>query len=127
MTTRIPLSIRLRRRALDRRDAFFALVARALPLSVDPAFGASLFAFKNDELGFARALLGRCPNLWLYRSNQRAYCGDFVAIDMSSPSPSRRRAVLIELKRGRPVRVGGGGAGVQLRNADRLVKELALS
>jgi hypothetical protein len=120
------MSIRLTRRAVARRDAFFASILRALrPPSGAEALCVGTFAFKNDEEGFARALLLRQSRIWLYRSNQRAFCGDFVAVDMSSPKPSQRRAFVLELKRGAPLRTGGGGAGVQLRNAERAVRDLA--
>jgi hypothetical protein len=67
----------------------------------------------------------RKSNLWLFRSNQRAFCGDFIVVDVSSPDPSRRPAFVVDLKRGARVRVGGGGAGVQLRGAASVVRELA--
>jgi hypothetical protein len=126
MALHFPLSLKLTRGALARRDAFFASILRALrPPPADAALAVHTFAFKNDEEGFARALLARRSHLWLYRSNQRAFCGDFVAVDMSSPRPSLRRAYVLELKRGAPLRPGGG-VGVQLRNAERAVRDLAV-
>ena len=56
-----------------------------------------------------------------------AFCGDFVVVDVSSPSRSRRRAFVLDLKHGARLRTGGGGAGVQLRNAPRVVQEVALA
>ncbi len=83
------------------------------------------FRFCNDERAFAAGLLRQKPNLWLFRCNQRAFCGDFVVVDMSSPDPERRRVWVVDLKQGAPLRVGGGGAGVQLQNAERAVAEVA--
>jgi hypothetical protein len=122
----LPLAIRIPRRALARRDAFFStLMAAIRPPPAAAALAIGAYAFKNDEEGFARALLAAHARLWLYRSNQRAFCGDFVVVDMSSPRPSRRRALVLELKHGAPLRFGGGGAGVQLVNAERAVHELS--
>jgi hypothetical protein len=126
MALYLPLCLKLTRPALERSDAVAALILRAVrPPPAHAAFAVHAFAFKCDEEDFARELLRRRSHVWLFRSNQRAFCGDFVAVDMSSPSPARRRAFVLELKRGAPIRVGGGGAGVQLRNADRAVRGLA--
>ena len=123
MPPRLPTSVKLTRRALDRADALFAHFVRVLrPSAADAGFAVQSFAFKNDEHAFARALLQRRTEIWLFRSNQRAYCGDFIAVDMSNPSPDRRRAIVIDLKRGAPLRTGGG-AGVQLRNAAEAVAQ----
>lgn len=110
------LTLRLPRAALERRDA----VAR---LSVTWQSRA-LFAFKCDELAFARALLARRTNLWLYRTSQRAFAGDFLVVDVSSPRLEARRATVIELKRGERVR-HGRPSSVQLRNAPLALGELA--
>jgi hypothetical protein len=82
------------------------------------------FAFKSDEGLFARQLLARRSQLWLFRSHQRRFCGDFVVVDMSSPVAARRRSWIVDLKLGAPLKLGGGGAGVQLKNADRAVAEI---
>lgn len=125
MPLRLPLSVKLTRRAVARRDLFCELVLRAVrPPPADAAFAVHAYAFKADEGDFARELLERCSRLWLFRSNQRAFCGDFVAVDMSSPSPARRRAFVLELKRGAALRLGGGAVGVQLRNAALAVRSL---
>jgi hypothetical protein len=110
------LVLRLPRAALRRRDA----VAR---LAVTWQ-ARSLFAFKCDELAFARALLERRTNLWLYRTSQRAFAGDFIVVDVSSPAPPARPVTVVELKRGEPVRVGHPSS-VQLRNAPAALRELA--
>ncbi len=80
-----------------------------------------MFALSGPELGFARVMLERRRNLWLYRTNQRRYCGDFVAIDMSAPR--HRRAYALELKAGEPVRTGVGGR--QFLGLPRALAELA--
>jgi hypothetical protein len=79
-----------------------------------------VFALGGHELAFARALLTRRRNLWLYRTNQRHACGDFVAIDMSAPRD--RRAYALELKSDEPVRLDAGG--VQLAGLDAAIAEL---
>jgi hypothetical protein len=123
MSTRLPLCLRLHRRALERRDGLFASVLRETrPPAAEEAFAVHAFAFKNDEHAFARTLLARRTELWLFRANQRAFCGDFVAVDMSAAAGARRRALVIELKLGAAVRVGCGG--VQMRNAARAVRDL---
>ncbi|HVK73565.1 MAG TPA: hypothetical protein VM734_09600 [Kofleriaceae bacterium] len=66
-----------------------------------------MFELGGPELEFARVLLDRRRNLWLYRTNQRHFCGDFVAVDMSAPR--HRRTYALELKSAEPVRVGVGG------------------
>jgi hypothetical protein len=122
MSIRLPLALRVTRRALVRGDTFFATILDA----VQPARGVALFAFhafafKNDERSFARELLERRTQLWLFRSNQRAFCGDFVAVEMSCPDPARRRAFVLELKLGEALRAGRGG--VQLKNAGDAVRD----
>ena len=126
MSRPIPLFLEIPRRALARRDLVPALVYRALrPARTEMARVVECFALCDDELGFARALLDKRSQHRLFRSNQRAFCGDFVVVDVSSPEIFRRRAVVLDLKLGAPLRLGGGGAGVQLRNADQAVRELA--
>lgn len=126
MSFRLPLAIRLTRRALARHDRFCALVHELTRASrADAALAFHAFAFKADEHAFARALLARKTQLWLFRTNQRAFCGDFLAIDMSSPRPDRRRAFVLELKYGMPLRIDAGAVGVQLRNASLALRDLA--
>jgi hypothetical protein len=112
------LTLHIPRAALARRDAVRRLAATWQERS--------FFAFKCDELEFARSLLARRTNLWLYRTSQRAFAGDFIVVDVSSP-PRRaalRRVVAIELKRGEPLRVTAP-TSVQLRNAPAALRELA--
>ena len=126
MAPRLPLTIKLTRSAVARRDLFCELVQKITkPSQAEAAFAFHAFAFKADEHAFARELLSRRTEIWLFRANQRAFCGDFLAVDMSNPRRARRRAYVIELKRGMPVRIGGGAVGLQLQNADRAVKALA--
>lgn len=108
--------LRLPRGALARRDAVARLASSWQERSV--------FAFKCDELAFARALLDRRTNLWLYRTSQRAFAGDFIIVDVSSPAPPTRPVTVVELKRGELLRVGPPSS-VQLRNAPAALRELA--
>jgi len=109
------LVLRIPRAALARRDAVARLASTWQ--------ARSLFAFKCDELAFARALLERRTNLWLYRTSQRAFAGDFIVVDVSRPAPRARPVTVVELKRGEPVRVGRPSS-VQLRNAPAALREL---
>lgn len=111
-----PLVLRLPRAALARRDA----VAR---LATDAA-SRSVFAFKCDELSFARTLLERRSNLWLYRTSQRAFAGDFVVVDVSSPRRASRRVVALELKKGERLRFVRP-TSIQLHNAPIVARALA--
>jgi hypothetical protein len=83
------------------------------------------FRFRNDEERFARELVERKSNLWIFRSNQRGFCGDFVVVDMSSPAPDQRRVYVIDLKQRARLKLGGGGVGNQFINAAVAVRELA--
>lgn len=80
------------------------------------------FALSGPETVFARGLLARKRNLWLFRCHQRRFCGDFVVVDMSAPV-DERTAWVIELKLGAPLRFGVGG--VQLQRAPEAVAELS--
>jgi hypothetical protein len=111
-----PPVLRLPRAALARRD----VVERSLR-GADPVLFHA-FALKGDELAFARALAER-GNFWIWRVDQRAFGGDFVVVDVSSPSPSRRRPLVLDLKRGARVRVGR--AGIQMRRAEHALAAIA--
>ena len=78
------------------------------------------FALSGPEVAFARTLLRRKRNLWLYRCNQRRFCGDFVVVDMSAVPP--RPIWVLELKAGEVARAGCGGW--QLRAAADVVATL---
>jgi len=85
----------------------------------------SAFRFKNDERPFALKLLARKPNLWLFRANQLASCGDFFVVDMSSPDPAIRALWVLDLKQGSRLHWGGGGAGDQLQNVGAALSDLS--
>lgn len=91
--------------------------AQSLPLL-------SVFALTRPEKQFARRLLEQKRNVWLYRCNQRGFCGDFIAVDMSAALPRLRPACVIELKAGLRLRFGGAGAGNQLQRAGAALTEL---
>lgn len=120
-----PSFLRLPRAALAKRNVVSTLVS-AQPSARGHARAAAwhAFAFKDDELLFARSLLALHSCFWLYRTHQRAFAGDFVVVDLSSPVVARRPVAAIDLKRGEPVRIHEGH-GVQLRNAPRVVEEIA--
>ena len=126
MPPRVPTLLRLRRELLVFRDAAALHVSSVLrPRPCWLPWVLHLFAFRNDEQGFALALLSRCTQLWVYRSNQQRACGDFVIVDLSAADPRRRPVWVVDLKQGAPLREGGGGAGVQLRYAGLAVEALA--
>ena len=123
---RVPSVLSVPLRSLARRDFVEARVAVDIaPRRRDVAWVVAAFAVTPAELGFARALLAQRPNLRLFRANQRASCGDFVIVDPSPPDVERRRVVVLDLKLGAALAVGGGGAGVQLTGARRAVAEVA--
>ena len=104
---RIPSTLRLPFHAAGRFRLEQLLVAQLdVPWSVGWQLR-EMFALSGPELALARLLLERRRNLWLYRTNQRHYCGDFIAIDMSAPRD--RRTYALEVKTGEPLRVGVGG------------------
>jgi hypothetical protein len=80
-----------------------------------------MFALGGPELDFARLMLDRRRKLWLYRANQRHFCGDFLAVDMSAPRD--RRTYALELKMNEPIKVGAGGR--QFAGLDAALAELA--
>jgi hypothetical protein len=93
----------------------------------DRALTHHAYAFKADEGRFARELLARRTERWLYRANQRAFCGDFVVVDMSPGRTAPRRAWVVELKLGAPLREGGGAVGLQLVRATEALAALGLT
>ncbi|MCW5801403.1 MAG: hypothetical protein KIT31_03255 [Deltaproteobacteria bacterium] len=62
---------------------------------------------RSHERSFVKTVLARRSNLWLFRTNQRRSCGDFIAIDMSSTRRARRRTYVMELKTNDPLSIGG--------------------
>lgn len=82
------------------------------------------FLLSSPERQFVRRFLRTYRNWWLYRCNQVNLCGDFIAVDMSSPAPAKRRVLVIELKQHQELVLGGGGAGNQFQRTDEAVAEL---
>lgn len=80
-------------------------------------------ALSRPERDFALELLREKTNFWLYRCNQRCFCGDFVVVDMSPPRVAARRARVIELKQGLPLAAAAGG--IQLANHRLALDEIA--
>ena len=83
------------------------------------------FALSGPERRFVKRLLERKRNIWLFRCNQRRFCGDFIAVDMSANHPERRLVAVVELKAGGKLVLGGGGASNQLLNSRQAVDDLA--
>lgn len=81
------------------------------------------FDLSGPERQFTLALLRDKTNLWLFRCNQRACCGDLVVVDMSPPSPARRRARVLELKQG--ARLTRPTGDLQLANHRQALAEIA--
>lgn len=117
-----PLTLRLPPWLVDRFDLPRVLVESGARSHSENFRLLERFAMSGPEQGFAQTVLARRPNLWLYRCNQRAACGDFVIVDVSPPAPRDRVALAIELKAGEPLALGG--ARLQLANADVAVAEL---
>jgi hypothetical protein len=82
------------------------------------------FALSGPEQRFARQLLQRKRNIWLFRCNQRRFCGDFIIVDMSAARLKHRSVAILELKSHEKLTLDGG-AGIQFRNATAAVEELA--
>ena len=85
----------------------------------------ALFAFKSVEREFAMELLLQKRNYWVFRCNQQRFCGDFIVVDMSCPILEKRKVFVIDLKENAALKVGGGGAGIQFKNAKRAVSRIA--
>ena len=84
---------------------------------------AGRFALSSRERDFARTVLRRRLNLWLWRCRQGAAAGDFAVVDLAEADPGRRRVHVLELKADAPLREGG--ADHQLRNAGEVLVELS--
>jgi hypothetical protein len=80
-----PLTLRLPFAMVDRHLRLEQILAadpsrswaQSLPLL-------AVFALTRPEKRFACQLLQRKRNIWLFRCNQRGFCGDFIAVDMSA-------------------------------------------
>ena len=86
----------VRPRTCDRERAARELRRRLIPLE--------RFDMRSHERAFVKTVLAKRSNLWLFRTNQRRSCGDFIAIDMSPSRLADRRAYVMELKTGEPTR-----------------------
>jgi hypothetical protein len=121
-----PLTLRLPFAMVDRHLRLEQILAadpsrswaQSLPLL-------TVFALTRPEKRFACRLMQWKRNIWLFRCNQRGFCGDFIAVDMSADLPRLRSVTVIELKVGAGLRFGGAGAGNQLQRAGAAVTELA--
>ena len=121
-----PLTLLLPFRLVDEGFSLAMLLASAPELSsFDPRRLREVFAMSSREQAFVRRLLRKKRNLWIFRCNQRGWCGDFIIVDMSEPDASRRRSLLIELKSGAALKEGGGG--LQVKNAAAAFAELHAS
>ena len=81
------------------------------------------FALSSREERFARRLMQGKRNLWLFRCNQKRFCGDFIVVDMASAAVHMRPAYALELKQGGELKVGCG-PGVQMARLDDAILEL---
>ena len=121
MTSRsFPYALRL---SLREQRAGTTLVAQLLTAAVPVRKLASSFRLSGDERAFAREVLGELTALWVFRCNQRRFCGDFGVVDMSAAGARPRRVWGIELKRNAPLRIGR--VGRQLANHGAMAHELA--
>jgi hypothetical protein len=82
------------------------------------------FEMRSHERAFVKTVLARRSNLWLFRTNQRRWCGDFIAINMSPARRVDRRAYVMELKMGGRLVIGG--AHLQYAHHDAAVDELVV-
>lgn len=106
------------------RQGELALARAAAPRRRDFSDVRRALACTGPELRFARALLEGKTNLWLLRTDQRAFGGDFLVIDVSPPRLADRSALVLELKRGLPaLRVGP--TRHQVQNAEAAVDAAA--
>ncbi len=117
-----PLTLRLPASLLRTGFNLARLIAREVERWADGYLLLEELALSGPEREFARELLRRKPNLWLYRCNQRAACGDFLIVDMSPPRSDRRRVLVLELKQGEPLRLDAGG--LQLAGHLAAIEEL---
>ena len=116
--------VRLPHAALRARVSVSTMVQAAIGGRPPEPHEVAAFALTRDERRFVDELSRRHDRFWIYRSHQKRYCGDFALVDMSSPRPCRRTVWIVDLKHAARLRLGGGGAGVQLRNRDAAIAEL---
>jgi hypothetical protein len=118
MSKKQPIVMKLTLSCVERNDSFYHYIS-SLPGRTGKQVSelVPLFDFKNDERYFARELLETKNNFWLFRCNQRKFCGDFLAVDMSSNDIRFRDTYVIDLKQNAPLKTNGGGAGNQFINS----------
>ena len=114
--------VRLKRTWLLRSDTLRAVLARQVRRRDLPGAWAG-FALSPAERRFALSLLERRPSLWLYRTHQRCFAGDFLVVDMASRVPEARSVWGVELKSSRPLSQGRGG--VQLSRVHEALAAVA--
>lgn len=124
---RAPTALRIPNHWLKYSQSLGYLLAEVVPAPKQVVHSwVGSFKFKNDEKQFVKTVLSNKQNLWVFRTHQQRYCGDFVIVDMSSPDPELRPVVLLDLKSGASLKRGGGGAGIQFRNAGHAIQEIAV-
>ena len=116
------ITVRLSRSWALRRVTLAQVLAPVAPGQVHLALAAFRLTPREDR--FARTLILRRPQWWIWRTHQQRFAGDFVLVDMSCPVPAHRVAWVVDLKLGAPVRLGGGGCGNQLTRASQAVEGL---
>ena len=81
------------------------------------------FSLRRRERAFARELLAKRTQLWLYRCDQHRFCGDFVVVDRSAAAGAPMRCWAIELKSSARLRIGR--LGIQLANCGEAANDVA--
>jgi hypothetical protein len=84
----------------------------------------SCFALRRPEHRFVHRMQREHTHVWLFRCNQRRFCGDFVAVVMSAGAPERRASCPIELKQRAPLRIDRARR-IQLANHRAALAEIA--
>ena len=108
MSTTDPLTLRLPRWLCDSFDLARAIANEHRSLGRTAGVCRfDRFDMRSHERAWVKTVLARRSNLWLFRTNQRRSCGDFIAIDMSSSRRLDRRAYVMELKMGERLVIGG--------------------
>jgi hypothetical protein len=124
MSTTDPLTLRLPSWLCDSFDLARVIAnEHRVPGRTTGACHFDRFDMRSHERSFVKTVLARRSNLWLFRTNQRRSCGDFIAVDMSSSRRVDRCAYVMELKMGE--RLVTGGARLQCAQYGAAVDELA--
>ena len=108
MSTTVPLTLRLPSWLCDSFDLARAIANEHRSLGrTTGVCRFDQFEMRSHERGFVKTMLVRHSNHWLFRTNQRRSCGDFIAIDMSPSRRAARHAYVMELKMGERLMIGG--------------------